>query len=93
MPSIINFENEKIEIFLTSITNFLVQNYPVIGIRKKKEFENLYDIDPDIIEENIKVWIEKFGGFDKLKNESLNYNTINWESLINIGAFPLNSNS
>lgn len=88
IPNILNIENDRIEVFLASIHNFMGQNYPVIGIRVKTDFVELIDINFFDIEEKIENWIEKIGGIERLKEESINFKSINWETLEELIEYP-----
>lgn len=88
IPNILDIEIDRIEVFLASITNFVGQNYPVIGIRVKPDFAKLIVIDFFEIEEKIEKWIEKIGGIEKLIEKSINFKSINWKSLEELNEYP-----
>ena len=87
IPNILKIDENEMSIFLVSIHNFLGQNYPAIGIRFSSKID-LKEISVIDFEEEIESWIEKNGGIEKLKKESLNINTINWETLKKVKEFP-----
>jgi hypothetical protein len=88
LPLILNIDKQFIEVFLTTITNFIGNNYPVIGIRIKADFLNLVVIDVFEIEEKIEIWIKKNGGLEELKKVSKKLETINWFLLQEIKEHP-----
>ena len=81
LPNILKIEKDKIEVFLASITNFIDQKYPAIGIRIKSDFVEEIKIDFFDIEEKIEIWIVENGGIENLIEKSKKIKTISWETL------------
>lgn len=87
IPNILNTEITDFEVFVASLTNFLGQSYPVIGIRDKPNLTEVINLDHFEIEEKIENWLTKLG-IENLKQNAKNITSIDWKTLQNLKEFP-----
>jgi hypothetical protein len=80
IPNILKIEDNKVDVFLVSLCNFLGQNYPAIGIRCKSNLKDLVDFDFFEIDEKIETWLDSIGGVESLKQKSKGIKCIDWKT-------------
>ncbi|RZJ53372.1 MAG: hypothetical protein EOO44_08700 [Flavobacterium sp.] len=87
IPTILEIERDKIEVFLVSFSNFSGENYPAIGIREKPNLTEVINLDFFDIDEKIDNWLNNLG-IENLKQKAENIKCIDWETLKKLKEYP-----
>lgn len=88
IPNILKIEQDKVEVFLASFSNFLGKNYPVIGIRNKSDLAESINLDFFEIDEKVENWLNNLCGIENLKQKAKNIKCVDWKTLESSKQYP-----
>ncbi len=76
IPNILKIDQDKVEVFLVSFSNFLGEAYPAIGIRNKFDLDETIILDFFEIDEKIEYWITNICGIENLTQNAKKSNVL-----------------